>query len=300
MRVLKFGGTSVGNADAFAQVADIILKNKTAHADVVAVTSAMAGVTNQLIAAAQAAAAGNATLYHETSEALLAKHQNVAGQLITDGRERAAVVRVLEERLEEFERLCRSIHILGELTPRGLDVVAGMGERMAAPLLACVLRARGLRAEAVEATELIVTDGNFGAAEPIMNLTREKVQARLRPLLAQGVVPICTGYIAATANGVPTTLGRGGSDYSAAIIAACLDADEVQIWTDVDGILTADPRIVPQARSLTELSYGEAAELAYFGAKVLHPKTILPAIERGIPLQLLNTFNPAHPGTRVF
>lgn len=299
MLVLKFGGTSVGNAQAFAQVADIIQAARQRDPNTVVVTSAMAGVTNQLIAAARAAAKGDTDTYQRVREELLAKHQMVVGQLITDGAERAAIGRLLEERLQGFERLCRSIAILGELTARGLDVVAGMGERLAAPLLAAVLRARGLAAEAVDAAELIVTDSNFGAADPIMDASRQKTRARLLPMLEEGILPVCTGYVGATVDGIPTTLGRGGSDYSAAILGACLDADEVQIWTDVDGILTADPRVVPQARTLPELSYGEAAELAYFGAKVLHPKTILPAIEQGIPLRVLNTFNPTHPGTRV-
>ena len=299
MQVLKFGGTSVGNAQAFAQVAEIVQAARQRDANTVVVTSAMAGVTNQLIAAAQAAATGDHDAYLQAREELLAKHQMVAGQLITDGAERAALGRLLEERLQGFERLCRAIAILGELTARGLDVVAGMGERLAAPLLAAVLRARGLPAEAVDAADLIVTDNNFGAAEPLMDASRQKTRERLLPLLAKGILPVCTGYVGATVEGIPTTLGRGGSDYSAAILGACLDASEVQIWTDVDGILTADPRVVPQARTLPELSYGEAAELSYFGAKVLHPKTILPAIEQGIALRVLNTFNPTHPGTRV-
>ena len=146
---------------------------------------------------------------------------------------------------------------------------------------------------------MLVTDGNFGVASPLLAETRTHSQERLRPLIEGGVVPVITGFIGATAEGIPTTLGRGGSDYSAAIFGAVLDADEVQIWTDVDGVLTADPRIVPTARTLPELSYSEAAELSYFGAKVLHPKTILPAIEREIPLRVLNTFNPEHPGTRI-
>jgi aspartokinase/homoserine dehydrogenase 1 len=299
MQVLKFGGTSVGNAQAFAQVAEIVQAARQRDANTVVVTSAMAGVTNQLIAAAQAAATGDHDAYLRAREELLAKHQMVAGQLITDGAERAALGRLLEERLQGFERLCRAIAILGELTARGLDVVAGMGERLAAPLLAAVLRARGLPAEAVDAADLIVTDNNFGAAEPLMDASRQKTREKLLPMLAKGILPVCTGYVGATVEGIPTTLGRGGSDYSAAILGACLDASEVLIWTDVDGILTADPRVVPQARTLPELSYGEAAELAYFGAKVLHPKTILPAIEQGIALRVLNTFNPTHPGTRV-
>lgn len=163
---------------------------------------------------------------------------------------------------------------------------------MMAHILAAALRDRGERATAVEATEAIVTNGQHGSATPLMEETREAAQARLLPLLAEGVTPVVTGFIAATKDGVTTTLGRGGSDYTAAILGACLDSDEVWIWTDVDGVMTADPRVVPEARTLPEISYAEAAELSYFGAKVIHPKTILPAVERGIPLRIVNTFNP--------
>ncbi len=298
MRVLKFGGTSVGSTDAFARVADIVRK---AHEEdkVVVVTSAMSGVTDALIRAAKAAAAGDETPYRDTRNELLVKHQIVAGQLIEDGMERAAISRLLDDKLREFERLCQSIYVLGELTARGLDVVSGLGEQMAAPLLAAVLRSAGIRAEAVDAREIIVTDDTFGAANPILDLTCPRVQEKIRPLLEEGIVPVVTGFIAATREGITTTLGRGGSDYSASILAACLNADEVQIWTDVNGVLTADPRIVPDARTLPELSYVEAAELAYFGAKVLHPKTILPAVERDIPIRVLNTFDPEGPNTRI-
>ncbi len=299
MRILKFGGTSVGSAEAFAQVASIVARAKEEDGNVVVVTSAMSGVTDTLINAAKAAAAGDETPYRDARNELLVKHQIVAGQLIEDGVERAALGRLLDEKLREFERLCQSIYVLGELTPRGLDVVSSLGEQMAAPLLAAVLRHHGVDAEAVDAREIIVTDDTFGAANPILEETCPRVEQHLRPLLEAGKVPVVTGFIAATRDGITTTLGRGGSDYSAAILGACLGADEVQIWTDVNGILTADPRIVPNARTLPELSYVEAAELAYFGAKVLHPKTILPAIERNIPIRVLNTFDPDGPNTRI-
>ncbi len=299
MRILKFGGTSVGSADAFAQVARIVGRARQEDDRVVIVTSAMSGVTDTLIQAARAAAAGDETPYRDARNELLVKHQIVAGQLIEDGVERAAIGRLLDDKLREFERLCQSIYVLGELTARGLDVVSGLGEQMAAPLLAAVLRSQGIQAEAVDAREIIVTDDTFGAANPLLDETCQRVQEKLVPLLDAGVVPVVTGFIAATRAGVTTTLGRGGSDYSAAILGACLGADEVQIWTDVNGVLTADPRVVPNARTLPELSYVEAAELAYFGAKVLHPKTILPAVERGIPIRVLNTFDPDGPNTLI-
>ncbi len=299
MLVLKFGGTSVGNTQAFAQVAQIVADARAKDANVVVVTSAMSGVTNTLIHAARSAAEGYEQPYREARSDLLLKHQLVAGQLIEDGVERAAYGRLIDERLRSFERLCQSIYVLGELTARGLDVVSGLGERMAAPLLAAVLRAHGIDAEWVDAGEIIVTDDSFGSATPLLEPTCAHTNARLRPLLEQGKTPVVTGFVAATASGIPTTLGRGGSDYSAALVGACLSADEVQIWTDVNGIMTADPRVVPSATTLPEMTYIEAAELAYFGAKVLHPKTILPAIEAKIPIRVANTFDPSGPSTLV-
>jgi aspartate kinase len=299
MRVLKFGGTSVGSADAFGQVAKIVANARQHDREVIVVTSAMSGVTDILITAARAAAAGDRRPYREARDELMAKHQMVAGQLVNDGVERAALGRLFESRLAAFERLCRSVEVLGELTARGLDVISGTGERLAAPLLAAVLRANGVAAEWVDASEIIVTTNQFGGADPIMDPTARHAKSRLSPLLQGGVVPVVTGFVGATEEGISTTLGRGGSDYSAAILGAALDADEVQIWTDVSGIMTADPRIVPHARTIAEISYIEAAELAFYGAKVLHPKTILPSVERGIALRVLNTFDPGHPGTLI-
>jgi aspartate kinase len=304
MIVMKFGGTSVGGADAFAQVARIVATTiaadkAAARPGVVVVTSAMSGITNMLIEAATKAAKGDRNFHQMQQDSLLLKHQVVAGRLVEDGVERAALTRAFEQRLHDFDQLCSSIAVLGELTNRGLDVVSGLGERMAAPLLAAVLRAHGIPAEAIDATELVVTDNVFGSAAPLMDETETRCKARLLPLIEQGIVPVVTGFIGATVEGIPTTLGRGGSDYSGAIIGAALDADEIQIWTDVNGVMTADPRIVKNARSLRQLSYEEVAELAYYGAKVLHPKTVTPAIEKKIPVRVLNTFEPEHPGTLI-
>lgn len=297
MIVHKFGGTSLGDAQCFANVADIIIKcytnaSDTAMAEMVVVVSAMSGVTDQLIAGARAAAEGRDTTYREIKAGLLSKHLEVVETLLSHSPERLDVGGLVEDHLHDLERLYRSIAVLGELTMRGCDAVASFGEQLSASILAAVLRDRGLRAQAMSATELIVTDDNFGAAMPLMAQTRQRLQQRVKPLVERGVIPVITGYIAATEDGVTTTLGRGGGDFSAAIIGAGLDAAEVWIWTDVDGILTADPNIVPQARTLTELSYAEAANLAYFGAEVLHPKTVRPVAESRIPLRILNTFNP--------
>lgn len=304
MIVMKFGGTSVGSIDAFRQVAAIVADKvatqaKTARPGVVVVTSAMSGVTNLLIAAATQAAAGDEQNHLTAAQTLQNKHQAVIEHFIASAEERAALAQLNGARLRDFDRLCSSIAVLGELTDRGLDLVSGLGERLSAPILAAVLRASGTPAEYVDATEIVVTDEVFGGAEPLMDLTEERCRARLLPLVEQGIVPVVTGFVGATLKGIPTTLGRGGSDYSGAIIGAVLDADEIEIWTDVNGVLTADPRVVPNARSLRQLSYEEMAELAYYGAKVVHPKTVKPAIAKQIPVRVLNTFEPSHPGTRI-
>ncbi len=305
MIVMKFGGTSVGSVEAFTQVAKIVKQKVAEQAatnrpGVVIVTSAMSGVTNTLIEAAKkAAATGDENAHREVQNALMAKHQAVIKQLVPDSNERAALERVLEERLAALDRIWRGIAALGELTNRGLDFVSGMGERINAPVLAAVLRAQGLKTEALDATELVVTDDVFGSAAPLMDQTEQRCRARILPLVQQGIVPVITGFVGATTRGTPTTLGRGASDYSAGIIGSVIDADEIQIWTDVNGVMTADPRVVPNARSLNQLSYEEVAELAYYGAKVMHPKAVSPAVAKKIPVLVLNTFEPGHPGTRI-
>jgi len=308
MIVHKFGGTSVGNAPRFSEVADIVMEHhdrasgcddRSRSREIIVVLSAMSGVTNQLVAGARAAAEGQDSVYRAIKAELLSQHLDVVETLLNHSAERLEVGGLVEDRLHELERLYRSIAVLGELTARGCDVVASFGEQLSVSILAAALRERGVRAQAISAAKLIVTDGDFGKAKPLTGPTRQRLQQRIVPLVERGVIPVITGYIGATEEGVTTTLGRGGSDFSAAILGAGLDADEVWIWSDVDGILTADPNIVPQARTLTELSYTEAADLAYFGADVLHPKTIRPVTESGIPLRIVNSFNPTHPGTLI-
>lgn len=304
MIVMKFGGTSVGSVDAFRQVARIVAQTSKQDADaerpgVIVVTSAMSGVTNLLIDAAQQAAIGDLDAVRVTTSALAEKHDRVLDALIGEPSERATLDTHLARQLAEFSRLCESIAVLGELTPRGLDVVSGLGERINAPVLAAILRAHGIASEAIDATEIVVTDTLFGGAEPLMEATTARCRARLLPLTDGGIVPVVTGFVGATEKGIPTTLGRGGSDYSGAIVGAAVDADEIQIWTDVNGVMTADPRIVSTARTISNLSYEEVAELAYYGAKVLHPKTVIPAIVKRIPVRVLNTFAPENPGTVI-
>lgn len=294
--VHKFGGTSVGSAERIAAVADIVQNASLKARGSVVVASAMSKVTNALIAGAWAAAEGNTLRYQEIIDQLLERHLNTAETLLPRHVDLRAW---LSNHFANLNRLYESIAVLGELTPRGLDHVSAFGEQASVRILAAVLEYRGVRAQAISATQVVVTDDAFGAAIPLMAQTRERLQHHIRPLLDEGIVPVITGFIGATAQGITTTLGRGGSDYTAAIVGAGLDADEVWIWSDVNGILTADPNLVPEARTLRELSYAEAAELAYYGAAVLHPKTIRPVIERKVPLRILNSFAPDDPGTLI-
>jgi bifunctional aspartokinase / homoserine dehydrogenase 1 len=298
LQVMKFGGTSVGNAECIRRAAEIVAR-AAAEGPVLAVVSAMSGVTNRLIQAAQASAVGDTGAAGSLAETLGEQHQRAIEILVADGDKRAQLAAELKEIIEEVTSLCRGTALLRELTPRTLDAISSAGERLSARLLASALRELEVRAVFVEATELIVTDNNSGRAEPLMVETRERATARLAPLLAEGSVPVVTGFIGATVDGKLTTLGRGGSDYSATILGAALDAKEIIIWTDVDGVLTADPRLVPEARTLQEISYNEAAELAYFGAKVLHPKTLRPVSEAGITVWIRNSFSPERSGTKI-
>jgi len=298
LRVMKFGGTSVGDAACIARTAQIIAKG-AAEGRCVAVVSAMGGVTNRLIEAAKSAQTGNAKVAASLMDALQAQHETALQALLDDNGHKAAVRKKLEEVLTEGRRFCEGTALLRELTSRTLDAISSLGERLVAPLVAAKLRGLGMASEAVDATELIVTDGFHGGAEPEMDLTRDRSQARLGALLEKGITPVVTGFIGASRSGELTTLGRGGSDYSATILGAVLDAEEVIIWTDVEGVLTADPRLVPEARTIPIISYREAAELAYFGAKVLHPKTLKPVVQAAIPVWIRNSFAPEKLGTKI-
>lgn len=297
--VMKFGGTSVNGGARLQHVADLVIGYAQQGHSIVTVTSAMSGVTDTLIRAARHAATGNLTTCLIAHETLTEQHLAALEHIVRDETMLRVTRAHITHLLDDFGNLCRSIHMLGELTPRALDQVASLGEQLILPILAQAFRERGALVKAIEANELILTDDNFTQASPLMDETRHRARARVMPLLQQRLLPITTGFIGATRAGVLTTLGRGGSDYTATILGNVLEADEVWIWTDVDGVMTADPRIVPEAQTLAEISYGEAAELSYFGAKVLHPKTISPAAERDIPIRILNTFNPTHPGTRI-
>lgn len=297
--VMKFGGTSVGTAEAMRQTAAIVAEARPDWDRLVVVTSALGGVTNLLLDSAARAARGELQVLYQAESRLRQAHFEIAETLIPDLARRAQMNQEINHLIAEFLHLCQAISVLGESTPRALDAVASLGERMSVRLLTASLEAMGVAAQFVEASQLIVSDNCFQDAHPDMNATARRTLQILGPILAQGRVPVVTGFIAATPEGITTTLGRGGSDYTAALLGAVLPADEVWIWTDVDGVMSADPRLVPQAQTIPELTYREIAELAYYGAKVVHPKTIRPVIEMGIGLRVCNTFNPGNPGTRI-
>ena len=295
MIVLKFGGTSVGTADAIRAATKIVARGR--QRSPVVVVSATSGTTDALIRAARRAESGDLAGAESELAEVARRHERLVGDLLGGGAD--AVRREIAGLTERAGALLSSVGILRELTRRSLDAIVAFGERAAAPIVAAALDAAGVRAEAVSAEELIVTDERFGAAAPLAAETRERVAARLVPRVRRGIVPVVTGYIGATRDGVTTTLGRGGSDYSASILAAALPAEEVLIYTDVNGIMSADPRSVPGARPLERVSYDEAQELSFFGAKVIHPRTVLPAVEARIPVRILNTFDASFPGTLI-
>lgn len=296
---MKFGGTSVGSAKAIANVVEITRNARVEYPSVVIVTSAMSGVTNLLLAGADAAARGDMPAVHQAATEMRDKHYNAARAIIPDPGFAMQLQAEIETLISTFVSLCQAVGVLGEATPRAMDAIASLGERMSIRLLSAALNANGVPAQAVESSQLIVTDDRFQDALPDFAATTDRTRAGLFPLLERGVVPVVTGFIGATPTGITTTLGRGGSDYSAAILGAVLPAEDVWIWTDVDGVMSADPRLVPEARTIPSLTFREIGELAYFGAKVLHPKTIRPVIEAGVGLRVCNTFNPEHAGTRI-
>lgn len=297
MIVIKFGGTSVGDADRVANAIDIVAERR--HLQPVVVVSALSGVTNDLVAASEAACAQDPKRVAEIIANVRRRHEEVALRLVqhkVDFLE--SFNRQLEKQIEEIDTILRGIALLGEITPRARDKVMSIGEKLSSVLFAYTMMMRALPGEHVHSEDVIRTDACFGGATPDMAVTRENAKRVLLPLLERNRIPVMGGFIGRTDAGATTTLGRNGSDYSAAIVAAAIGADEVQIWTDVDGLLTCDPRLVPDARVIDRLSFEEAAELAQFGAK-LHPRTLEPAVEANVPVRVLNTHNPASSGTLI-
>lgn len=300
--VIKFGGSSVKDAAAFLRVAGVVASARAEGVVPVVVTSAMGGGTDRLQDAFRRAAEGRLEEAEGDVDALLSRHREVADALIGDEAartSRAAVAADLRAaRLDMTEVLRVAAKHPGTRRPLE-DEILSFGERLTAPLLARVLAAKGLEAIEVDARHCIRTDEEHLRAAPLRELTISATRDALLPELRAGRTPVLGGFIGSTLQGATTTLGRGGSDFTAALVGEALDADEIQIWTDVDGFLTADPRVVPGARTIARLSYEEAAELAYFGAKVLHPRTIQPAVEREIPVFVRNSYRPAAVGTRI-
>lgn len=295
--VMKFGGTSVGSAGAIRGAAELVARRAGTHRLAV-VVSAMSRVTDLILSTLEAAERGNVAEVEEGIGRLRSTHEAACRALVPPGRA-TRVLAQIEGILDRLARVARGMLLLRERPPRAVDDAAPTGERLSALLLAETLRESGIPAANVAGSALIVTDATAGGAKPFLEETAENCGTVLGPLLTEGSVPVITGYGAAARDGTPTTLGRGGSDFSAAIIAASLQADELWIWTDVDGILSCDPRIAPEARLLREVTYNEAAELAYNGAKVLHPRTLAPLADRRIPVRIRNSFRPAGPGTRI-
>lgn len=297
MIVIKFGGTSVGDADRMANAIDIVAERRDELP--VIVVSALAGVTNQLVEASEAARNQKPELVKSIIRDVRARHEDVALRLVQQKSDfLEAFIKQLDKQIEEIDTILRGIALLGEITPRAKDKVMSIGEKLSSVLFAYTMMMRALPGEFVSAEDVIWTNDHFGGATPDMLKTAAAAQRVLLPMLERNRIPVMGGFIGRTASGATTTLGRNGSDYSAAIVAAAIGAREVQIWTDVDGLLTCDPRLVPGARVIDLLSFEEAAELAQFGAK-LHPRTLEPAVEANVPVRVLNTHNPASPGTLI-
>jgi aspartate kinase len=297
MIVAKFGGTSVGDAAAIERAAAIVAERIPRQPLVV--VSALGGATNALIALAEQASSGQLILAIRGVEALRERHLKVAGELLGHGPDAADVMGELSATFDELAALAEALSVLGHATSRSLDAIASKGELLSSELVVAAFRKRGIPADLVDPGSVMVTSDLFGKAEPKTDRIAEKVSQVIKPLLARGRVPVVGGYVGATEHGVTTTLGRGGSDYSASLFGAALGAEAIEIWTDVDGMLTADPRVVPDARLIQRIRFDEASELASFGAKVLHPSTIAPAVRLGIPVSILNAQRPKGLGTLI-
>jgi aspartate kinase len=297
--VLKFGGTSVADAAAISRLIDIVqVAVRTAGCPPVVVVSAMSGVTDRLLALTATAQRGEGTAAVAGVDEIGRRHDQAARELV-DAEQLPLLLKAFDGHLNDLRAILGAVATLGEASGRSLDVIAAAGELLSSHLVAAALDRAGIASAWIDARQTIVTTGAHTSAAPLMAETRAAIARTIVPHLDAGRVPVVGGFVGATPDGVTTTLGRGGSDFSAAIIGAALDSPEVQIWTDVDGMLTADPRVFEAPRLVPQLSFGEAFELAYFGAKVLHPNTILPAVERNIPVRILNSRRPAGAGTLI-
>ena len=306
MVVMKFGGTSVADQTAIERLISIVRAQRQADAQQeggdargpIVVVSALSKVTDRLLGVAANAGAGDLDGAQTNLRELRQRHI-VVSKVIADAVLREQVVEFIDREFDELERIAQALCVLQEVSPRWLDTIAAAGEILSSRMVAAALTSHGLLASWIDARRTVVTDNEFTAAAPLFSETTSSLMTNVDPPLAAGRIPVMGGFVGATKDGVTTTLGRGGSDYSAAIIGACLGAGEIQIWTDVDGMLTADPRLVPDPYVVPHLSFAEASELAYFGAKVLHPATIQPAVSRNIPVRILNSHRPQARGTLI-
>jgi aspartate kinase len=297
MIIMKFGGTSVEDARAMKNVMEIVSGER--HRMPVVVLSAIAGATNSLLRSAHKALDGDLDNAHSELNVLLERHVLLLENLIENRSAVQQLILIIRKRFDELKTLCQGIAILGELTNRSLDAVGAVGEQLSTMIFASAMAEQGHSVELVDARTFMVTDEHYASAAPLFERIAQEAVVRILPFVQTQKIVVTQGFIGSTPKGVTTTLGRGGSDYTAAILGAALGAEEIQIWTDVDGVLTADPRIAPAAQKLKVISFREASELAYFGAKVLHPSTILPAVEKNIPVIVLNSRRPQSSGTRI-
>jgi aspartate kinase len=297
--VMKFGGTSVEDATAIGRTAAIVAGRVALGKSPVVVVSAMARVTDQLLRAAAAASQGDRAGALAISSRLRSRHRDTACELVKNEADRSAILHWIDEKFDALDEVLRGLAAILELTPRISDLIVSYGERLSSRIVTAAFRERGIDAVHADAREFIITDSEFQKAAPLDDVTEKKTPEKLLPLVREGKVPVLGGFIASNEAGLTTTLGRGGSDYTGALVGGALDAETIEIWTDVDGIMTADPRVCPDALRVKVISFEEAAELAYFGAKVLHPATILPAVKKNIPVLVLNSRNATCEGTRI-
>ena len=296
---MKFGGTSVEDPAAIGRTAAIVAGRVAQGKSPVVVVSAMAKVTDQLLRAADAAARGDRAGALAISSRLRCRHRDAAAALIKNQADQAALVTLLDQKFDALDEILRGLAAILELTPRISDLIVSFGERMSSRIVAAAFREQGIHAAHVDAREIIITDSQFQKAIPQDDIIDKKAPEKLLPLTSEGKVPVMGGFIGSNEAGLTTTLGRGGSDFTGALVGGALHAEAIEIWTDVDGIMTTDPRICPDALRVKVISFEEAAELAYFGAKVLHPATILPAVKKNIPVLVLNSRNASNEGTRI-
>jgi aspartate kinase len=297
--VMKFGGTSVEDPVAIGRTAAIVAGRVALGKQPIVVVSAMAKVTDQLLRAAAAASTGDRTGALAISERLRCRHRDTAAQLVKNTADCAALIEKIDRKFDSLDEILRGLSAILELTPRISDLIVSHGELLSSRIVAAAFRELGVDAAHADAREIVITDSQFQKAVPLDAIIEQRAQAKLLPLTSRGKVPVMGGFIASNEAGITTTLGRGGSDFTGALIGGAVQAEAIEIWTDVDGIMTTDPRICPDALRVKIISFEEAAELAYFGAKVLHPATILPAVKKNIPVLVLNSRNAACEGTRI-